>query len=180
MYNSFYRNIYRVFNHALFIYKILKLLDEATGHVIRIDNKNPNRVFINFDDPTIRKRISKDKSLPTGWMEPFEPPCKSQLEKEFDDYITKGMRLFFRAVESGNLQVIKNLYSHQKMLINAQNSTGMTVLQVACQKGREDIVQWLLDDAKVNLEEKNKRNGFRAIHYAVKWYTINFRSNCIF
>jgi len=179
MRNSFYANMFCVLN-LVFIYFIFKLLDEATGRVIRIEQKNPNRVYINFADPTIRKRISKEKSLPTGWMESFEPPCKSQLDKEFDDYISKGIKLLFRAAENGNLQIIKDLFSNQKMLINALNSTGMTVLQIACQKGRENVVQWLLDEAKVNIDERNTRNGFRAIHYAVKWYTIlDYSSNCI-
>ena len=138
-----------------------------TGRVSGIDAENPaEKVYVNFDDPTMHKWLLKEKSLPFTWIEHYNPP-EPTLDEELIDFVTKGTRLFLRAVEEENLLIVKILFNHHKIHVNARNADGTTALLVACQKGNKDLVKWLLDQAEADMEEQDYR-GFRAIHHVAQ------------
>lgn len=94
--------------------------------------------------------------------------AKPTLEQEILDGVSKAAPLLLKAVQEGDLPAVKLLHKHHKFNYNAQiNSDGMTPLQIACGKGYKDLVEWLIDEAKVDLDLAAEK-GFRAVHYAVQ------------
>ncbi len=83
------------------------------------------------------------------------------------EVLSKSTALFFKAVNRGDLRIAKLLYSRYGVDVNALNADGKTALQLASGKGHQEIVTWLLNETKVDLE-KQSLNGWRAIHFAVK------------
>ncbi len=83
--------------------------------------------------------------------------------------IDNGSSLFLKAVENGDLRGAQLLFEKGSKFIAdaARNADERTALHVACVKGHKDIVQWLLDAVKMDLE-KEDRNGFRAVHDAIQ------------
>ena len=75
-------------------------------------------------------------------------------------------------VLSGNLAAIKNLlqaqYYAKQSLINAE---GDTVLHIACVSGRLDVVQFLVNDMKFDINCKNGRKS-TPLHVAIEWGSI--------
>ena len=75
-------------------------------------------------------------------------------------------------VLSGNLAAIKNLlqaqYFANQSLINAK---GDTVLHIACVSGRLDVVQFLVNDMKFNMNCTNDRKN-TPLHVAIEWGSI--------
>ena len=102
-------------------------------------------------------------------MEPFKTPYPEQ-DKELAELIEKEQSLFFRVVEKGNLRVAKLLYSRHSVDVNALNSAGTTALHIACKCGFVDMVEWLIDEAKADIE-KAIDSGHRAIHFAANRYS---------
>ena len=151
------------------------MLYAATGRVSAIDQANPaERAHIHLSNQKIFEWLPMGQSLSSAWIEPFKPTSviKSCLDVEIEDFvrnsIVTSVQFFFRAVHSGNLPAVKTLYSHYKMDVDALDvNHGMSALHVACKNGYLDLVEWLLNEVKANLEVQDK-NGFRAIHFAVK------------
>ena len=88
---------------------------------------------------------------------------------EIAAWIDKGSSFFLKAVEIGDLRSAQFLFEKGSKFIadSARNAGGKTALRLACSKGHKEIVQWLLDAVKMDLEEED-RNGFRAVHDTVK------------
>jgi len=101
-------------------------------------------------------------------MEPFKTSHPEQ-DEELAELMEKEQALFFRAVEKGNLRVAKLLHHRHGVDVDAYNPDGRTALHVACKEGYVDLVEWLIDEAKAEIE-KATYNGFRAIHYAAIGY----------
>jgi len=101
-------------------------------------------------------------------------PAELTLEQQILDGVSKAAILFFKAVQEGNLTVVKIHHNHHEFNYNDRiNSDGMTALQIACEKGYKNLVEWLIDEAKVDLDLASEK-GFRAVHYAVKGYFTIF------
>jgi hypothetical protein len=145
----------------------------ASGRISHISEENPAQYYVNFDTDGIHKAVFLARPLPSAWMELNQPP-KLTLEQEILDGVSKTAPLFIKAVQEGNLPAVKLLHNHHKFNYNARiNSNGMTALQIACEKGYKDLVEWLLNEANVDLD-KAAEKGFRAVHYAVQKYYIIF------
>ncbi len=71
----------------------------------------------------------------------------------------------FKAVYEGDIRVAKLLFNRHGIDANLRNAEGLTLLHIACNQGHKDLVDWLINGVKLDLEEADK-NGFRAIHYA--------------
>ena len=94
--------------------------------------------------------------------------AKPTLEQEILDGISKAAPLLLKAIQEGDLAAVKLLHNHHKFNYNARiNSDGMTALQISCEKGYKNLVEWLIDEAKVDLDLAAEK-GFRAVHYAVQ------------
>lgn len=143
-------------------------LKGAIGRVVAIDHTDANRVFVRMDNEKIHKWLyKKGTSLPTNWMEPYEAAYPAH-DDEMDALAAKQLRLFFDVVDKGNLRVAQLLHYRYGVDVGTRNSIdGMAALHVACLKGHFDVVQWILDEALVDLEEPDN-NGFRPIHHAAK------------
>jgi len=98
-------------------------------------------------------------------MEPLES-SEPAVEKELAEFIKKSISLFFDAIKRGDLRTAKLLHFHRTTVVNARSTNGKTPLQIACWKGHSDIVKWLLDEVKVDVEQPDK-DGNLPIHYAV-------------
>ena len=71
------------------------------------------------------------------------------------------------AIEKGEIQIAQFLFSMNGLVVDVCNVDGRTALHVACSKGYVNIVRWLLDIVKMDME-KPDNGGFRAIHHAVQ------------
>jgi len=101
-------------------------------------------------------------------MKKFEKIQPPPFDKEIDAWIEKGSHLFLKAIEIGDLKNAQVLYKKDNSVVDAAlNSDGRTALHVACMRGQKDIVKWLLDDIKMDLE-KPDNDGSRPIHHAVQ------------
>jgi len=92
---------------------------------------------------------------------------QSTLCKEIDEWIKKGARLFQKAVEEGDLESAQFLYSKDKLVVDARNADGRAALHFACLRGNKEMVKWLLDELKMDIEKADEA-GSRAIHHAAK------------
>ena len=113
--------------------------------------------------------------LSSTWMEPYCDPTKTAVQHE--EYLTECttkidslITSFFNAVDRGDLQLMKMLYTKLRIDLDALwNRRGMSALQVACERGYKNVVNWLIDIIKVDLNASDAE-GLRAIHYAVERY----------
>lgn len=81
--------------------------------------------------------------------------------------ISKNVALFFKAVDRGDLRIAKLLHIRHGVDVDTLNSDGQTALHLASEKGHQEVVEWLLNETKVDIE-KPSLNGLCAIHCAVK------------
>ncbi len=126
-----------------------------------------DKVFVQFDREEIYNWLDKDKSLPSGWIKEFQR-IQPSFDQEVEAWIGKGSHLFLKAIEIGDLKSAQVLYKKDNAVVYAAlNSVGRTALHIASMKDHKDIVRWLLDDIKMDLE-KPDNDGSRPIHHAVQ------------
>lgn len=90
------------------------------------------------------------------------------MSSTLDEWIQIGAaRFFMEAIEKGQIEIAQFLYNKNRLVVDAWNVDGRTALHVACTKGHVNIVRWLLDFVKMDLEKLDD-GGFRAIHHAVQ------------
>lgn len=131
-----------------------------------IDEKDPiGNVFIQFDNSDVTNCLPKGTSLPSAWMDPVQS-SHAALDKDLMDLTSKGVALFFKTVDEGAFRVAKLLVNRHGVDPESRNGEGKTALHSACLRGHRDLVEWLLDELKVDMEQSDNK-GFRAIHYAV-------------
>ncbi len=142
----------------------------SVGRVVKIDQRDPaNNVFVRFDDAEIHQWLPSNVSLPSAWMDPFYT-AHSALNRELLDLFSWEFALFFKAVNEGDLRTAKILYNRQLGVdVETRNSDGKTVLHIASRKGHTDLVEWLVEEAKVDVDKPDLK-GFRAIHLAILGY----------
>lgn len=140
------------------------------GRVTHVDEENPDKLFVQFNDVNLYKWVSRLYPLPSDWMEDCTPEQSSPaFEEQVMELIDKGIGLFFHAVDEADLDAIKELHKHYRIDFDAWKRDGMTALQVACKKNHKELAGWLINEAKVGLDV-NGIQGFRAIHYAAhRW-----------
>ena len=133
----------------------------AIGHVTGVNRKDPSgNLLVQFDDSE-----TYDWLLPSSWMEPFQSPNPS-IDKERLDLAAKLVALFFRAVEEGDLRNAKLIHERHGVDAEARNPDGKTALHLATQRGYKGLVDWLSDEAKVDVNQPDSK-GNRAIHFAI-------------
>ncbi len=91
----------------------------------------------------------------------------SSLREEINEWTKKGSDLFLKAVEEGDLEMAKFLYTKDREVIYACYEDGRTTLHVGCIKGHKEIVKWLVEVAQMVIEKPDE-SGYRAIHHAVE------------
>ncbi len=151
----------------LFIHFFIQLKG-AIGRVIGIiEEDSCCKLFVQFDDPSIHQWLPKSLVFPSDWMEPFQTPNPA-LDEELLDLASKALGLFFKAVDEGDLRLVKLLLVNYKLLDadDSRNPDGRTALHIASLKGHCDLVEWLLDEAEVDIENPDLK-GSRAVHLAV-------------
>ncbi len=103
-------------------------------------------------------------------MPKTQPAVKDDMV-ECTAKIRSLITLFFNAVYKGDLKIVQKLHKHLRMdLDNFSSDEGMTALQIACDRGHENVAEWLIYEAKADLNAPDMINDSRAIHYAVKGY----------
>lgn len=135
-----------------------------------MNEDDPDRLYVHFDCDEIYHWLSKNEALPSGWMELVESVTEPAVEKTLAELIEKMVSLFFNAIDRGDLRTAKLLHLHHTVVTGARNADGKTALQIACLKGYNEIVKWLIDEVKVDVEKPSSKTGFRPIHYAVHRY----------
>ena len=141
-------------------------LKKAVGRVIEIHPEDPIKVYVQFDNDEIHNWLPKSMPFSSTWLEKYETNLPD-LEAELVEVVSKNVTLFFKAVDRGDLRIAKLLHIWHGVDVDTLNADGKTALHLACENGHKDIVKWLLNDTKVDIE-KPSFNGLRAIHYAVK------------
>ena len=135
-----------------------------------IDEADPSgKLFVKFDDVEIYDWLPRSVSLPSAWMEPYET-AHSAIDDELLEQEKKLICLFFKAADGGNLRAAKLLYSRHGIDAEARNLDGKSALHLASFKGHYELVQWLLETPKVDLNQLDN-GGYSALHYAVLGYT---------
>jgi len=128
-------------------------------------NDPSGKVVIRFDDPEIQQLFpSNSVSLPSAWMDPFQPTHPTS-NKEFLDLASIEVDLFLKVVNEGDLRTAQQLHNRRGVDAEARNAGGMTALHIASLKGHRDIVQWLLVKAKVDVNNPDYK-GYCSVHYA--------------
>ncbi len=140
-----------------------------------IDDDNPEELYIHFDDPKVYTWISKSDSFSSEWMELLESTQPS-VEKELTEWIEKGFTFFFDAITRGDLRTAKLVHMHHNIVGDARNSDGRTALHIACLKGYKEIVKWLIEEVKADVELPDENDRFFPIHYSVDKYCQLFKS----
>lgn len=141
-------------------------MKRAVGRVSHVSEENPAKVFVEFIGSASFKVMFLVTPLPSAWMECCEP-VRPDPEAEIMECAAKVASLLFKAVDEGDLRLLKIYNKHSFINFDARNVDGITALQKACEKGHKEIVKWLIDEAKVDLNLAGE-GGFRAIHYAVQ------------
>ena len=146
-------------------------MEGTLGRVTRVSELDPEKLFIQFDNDQINKWLYKGNPLPSKWMELFET-AQPSLDKELVELAAKQAALFFKAVKRGDLRTVKILHKRHGVDVDALDETSSyTALQLACQEGYKDIIQWLLDEAQADLE-KPGCDGWRALNCAVLGWVL--------
>lgn len=145
-------------------------MEGAVGRVTGVDEQNPEKLYIQFDNDQIYKWLYKGNPLPSKWMELFDV-AQPAFDRELVELAAKQMALFFNAVKRGDLRTLKLLHKRHGVDVDAlDEGTKNTALQLASKAGFKDLVEWLLDEAQAELE-KPGFNGCRALHCAVTGYS---------
>ena len=144
----------------------------AICRVTHIDEENPDKLFVLFNDESHYKWVSRHFPLPSDWMEEYTPEsARSALKEQVTELAAKGIDLFFQAVDEGDLDTVKELHKYYRIDFDAWKRDGKTALQLACEKNHKDLVEWFINEAQVGLDV-NGIQCFRAIHYAVQRWAI--------
>lgn len=146
-------------------------MEGAIGRVTGVDEQDPEKLYIHFDNDHIYKWLYKGNPLPSKWMELFAV-AQPAFDRELVELAAKQMALFFNAVKRGDLRTVKLLHKRHGVDVDALDEiTKNTALQLASREGFKDLVEWLLDEAQAELE-KQGFNGNRALHIAVCGYKL--------
>lgn len=139
----------------------------SIGQVIGIDENDPaDKVFIRFDDAEINQLLPTGVPLSSTWMEPFNTAYLA-IHKELLELFSLEMALFYKAVAEGDLRTAKLLYNrHPGVDIEARNPEGMTAIHIAILKGHTNLIEWLVDEVKVDMEKPDMKS-YCPIHNAV-------------
>jgi len=145
-------------------------LKGAIGRVIGVDYEYPSgKLFLQFDNPEIHQWLPKSTSLPSAWMDLIQP-ANPALDEEFLELVSMEVSLFLKAVDGGDLRIAKLIHIRRGLVdfgaVEFSSPEGKTPLHVAAEKGHMDVVQWILEELKVDIDKPDAK-GFRAIHYAV-------------
>jgi len=142
-------------------------LKGSVGRVIGIDERDPSgKVFIRFDDAEIHQWLPTGVPLPSSWMDPYQS-AHPAIDRELLELYSLELALFFKVVSEGDLRTAKLLYNRQPGVdVEARNPDGKTALHVASRKGHTNLVEWLLNEAKVDANKPDAK-VYRAIHHAV-------------
>jgi len=140
----------------------------AIGRVTGFSSKNPDELFIQFDNYKIYDWMGRYSSVPSSWLEPYET-IQPAVDEELVELDLKAVKLFIKAVYSGDLRTAKILHTRYGIDLDGRNAEGQTALHIACHEGHTDIVRWLLDHVAIDLEKSDNLNQ-REIHHAVARY----------
>jgi len=122
-------------------------------------------VFVQLYNKRVYNWLPKNQALPSAWMENYET-AHPDVKEEITDLSIRSLISFFKSVENGDFLMAKLIYTNHGVHVNERNADGKTALQVACELGCKDIVEWLINEAEADLEKPDFK-GFRALHYAV-------------
>lgn len=78
-----------------------------------------------------------------------------------------GSNMLFDAVYYGHLEILKTWADQYKRIMNDTAYWGQTLLHIAAENGRADVVLWLLEDQGFDSEKTDER-GRTAFFYAEK------------
>ena len=93
-------------------------------------------------------------------------PVNPVIEKERLYLASKLVALFFTAVEEGDLRNAKLLHDRHGVDAEARNPDGKTALHLATQRGYKELIDWLLNEAHVDVDQTDLK-GYRATHFAI-------------
>jgi len=100
------------------------------------------------------------------WLEAV--PVAFKLHQKLSKMKTKLGNLFVQSALEGDLYILRELLENFKVSVDVDHKStpGLTALHLACQKGRLEIVEWLLEK-KANIEKSDEK-GRTALYHAVK------------
>ena len=79
----------------------------------------------------------------------------------------RGETVLWIACKYGNTKAVEILYEHLlkvksmeqvKQIVNSTDSDGNTLLHLACSKGHEDIIKYLVNKVKIDIGHRNNKN----------------------
>ncbi|CDO64993.1 acyl-CoA-binding protein, putative [Plasmodium reichenowi] len=121
----------------------------------------------NDDNMKFSKTVSK--------MKPFKEQNKKHLENENNDDDNNICDILCQHVVMGDLASIKKNLKHNPSLINKKNSSGLTPLHYACDRGYIDIVKYLVHQgANINVEDSYGDTPLHMAAYSEKLNVVDF------
>ncbi|KOB87867.1 hypothetical protein PFDG_04255 [Plasmodium falciparum Dd2] len=120
----------------------------------------------NDDNMKFSKTVSK--------MKPFKEQNKKHLENDNNDD-NNICDILCQHVVMGDLASIKKNLKHNPSLINKKNSSGLTPLHYACDRGYIDIVKYLVNQgAHINVEDSYGDTPLHMAAYSEKLNVVDF------
>ncbi|SOS79227.1 acyl-CoA-binding protein, putative [Plasmodium sp. gorilla clade G1] len=120
----------------------------------------------NDDNMKFSKTVSK--------MKPFKEQNKKHIENDNNDD-NNICDILCQHVVMGDLASIKKNLKHNPSLINKKNSSGLTPLHYACDRGYIDIVKYLVNQgANINVEDSYGDTPLHMAAYSEKLNVVDF------
>ena len=79
----------------------------------------------------------------------------------------RGETVLWTACKYGNTKVVEILYEHLlkvksieqvKQIVISTDSDGNTLLHLACSKGHQEIIKYLVNKVKIDIDHRNNQN----------------------
>lgn len=121
-------------------------------HQIKIADYIHNTLQINFDFYSLSKAVMSYNIR--ALIDILKESNNIKLVSRFNNWDVLQI-----SAQAGQLEAIRFLIEERKMDINRQNSLGNTCLQLACENGFADIVDYLLHLTKKNLKAPSKNEN---------------------
>ena len=89
------------------------------------------------------------------------------MQADVDHRNKSGETALWTACKCGNTKMVEILYEHLlkiksmeqvKQIVNSTDSDGNTLLHIACSKGYQDIIKYLVNKVKIGIGHRNNKN----------------------
>ncbi|MCH9636487.1 MAG: ankyrin repeat domain-containing protein [Gammaproteobacteria bacterium] len=148
------------------------LAHQANKNAKNKENKNPYELLISTDSEDVRDCLEITWINPDKKVKPSRKTyiqlCMENRERAKNEWVTIFSNInlpiankrksigFLLAAATGDLTKLKD--HCDSFTLNQVNAKGNTALHLACDRGHDEIIKYLLEQPEVNLDKKNNEN----------------------